>query len=165
MTIDMSEQRDLASLQRRILRLAESVDRAILCAHQSLLAHDAAEARKVVVGDTIIDSLRDDIEREVHQLLAGMRPLLGADLRATSTALVLAGELERIADDAKAIAQIVVEITECLPQELPAALNQMAYKVRAMLQLAIRAVVTRDSTAVERLQPALGMVETSYRSL
>jgi phosphate transport system protein len=99
---------ELADLQQHLLRLAESVDRAIIGAVWAITHHSETEAQRVIAGDADIDALRDTIEDVVFHLLACQQPLLGSDLRSVSTAPVLAAELERIGDYAKGIAALVL---------------------------------------------------------
>jgi phosphate transport system protein len=154
---------DLADLQRRLLRLAELVDRAIVGALGAFTRHNANEAERVIADDSVIDELRTDIEGEVLRLLANEQPILGSDLRTVSAVLLLANELERIGDYAKGIAVVVLRGVDMARQEPPVPLRQMAYKAREMLQQAIRAVVTQDAMAAGRLQQADETVDALYR--
>lgn len=154
---------DLADLQRRLLRLAELVDRAIVDALWAFTRNNTNEAARVIAGDSMVDELRADIEGEVLRLLANEQPILGSDLRTVSAVLLLANELERIGDYAKGIAAVVLRSVDMSRQEPPPLLHQMAHKAREMLQQAIRAVVTQDATAVGQLQHADETVDALYR--
>jgi phosphate transport system protein len=156
---------DLARVQQRLLHLAEAVDRAIISAQRALLTHDMVEAQQIITADLLIDRLRVELEDEVHRLFVQQSSLLGADLRAATSTLILAAELERIGDYAKGIAAIIVRSADLAPQELPPSLSQIAYKAREMLQQAIRAVIKRDPTTVHRLRKADMLVDISYQLL
>lgn len=152
----------VTDLYRRLLRLAEQVDRAIVGAFAAFTQHDASEAERVVAGDLVIDELRAAIEGEVLQLLVDRQQLSGSDLRSVSAILVLANELERIGDYARGIAAIVLRMRSAADLESLALINQMVHRARDMLQQAIRAVVTQDATIVEQLQQIDVIVDTLY---
>jgi phosphate transport system protein len=156
---------DLARVQQRLLHLAEAVDRAIISAQRALLTHDMIESQRVVTADLLIDRLRIELEDEVHRLFAQQPSLLGADLRAATSTLILATELERIGDYAKGIAVIIIRSAALVPQEPPPSLSQMAYKAREMLQQAIRAVIKRDPTTLHRLRQTDQFVDSCYHQL
>ena len=155
---------DLADLQRRLLWLAETVEQAIVRAVWALMNADAAAARRVIAGDTTIDSLRYDLEEFALRLIVRGQPLAG-DLREISAFMALAAELERIGDYAEGIAKIVLRRAALPDLEVPATLNEMARAAREMLQQALRALVERDAAAVERLERADDTVDQLYRQL
>ena len=66
---------DLAELQRRLVLLSETVDRAIANAVRALLHQDISAAQRVVNGDAAIDELRYDLEEEALQLMARQQPM------------------------------------------------------------------------------------------
>lgn len=156
---------DLVRVQQRLLYLAEAVDRAIISAQRALLTQDIAEAQQIIIADLLIDQLRVALEDDVHRLFAQQSALLGADLRAATSTLILAAELERIGDYAKGIASIVVRCDPFALQELPPSLSQMAYKARDMLQQAMRAVITRDPMTMHRLRIADQLIDSLYQQL
>ena len=155
---------DLADLQRRLLWLAEPVEQAIVRAVWALMNADAAAARRVIAGDTTIDSLRYDLEEYALRLIVRGQPFAG-DLRTISAFMSLAAELERIGDYAEGIAKIVLRRAALPKLKVPAILNEMAGAARAMLQQGLRALVERDATAVERLERADDTVDQLYRQL
>ena len=71
----------------------------------SLENMDLELARKVVKGDDEIDALKRVIEEMSYEILGRFQPL-ASDLRRVVMAIKIAGELERIADQAVNIAQV-----------------------------------------------------------
>jgi phosphate transport system protein len=165
MTSRANYQTDLARVQQRLLHLAEAVDRAIISAQRALLAHDMVEAQRIIIADLLIHRLRGELEDDVHRLLIQRTLLLGADLRAATSALIVAAELERIGDYAKGIAAIMVRSADLAFQEPPPSLSQMAYKAREMLQQAMRALIKRDPMIVHRLRDTDQFVDRFYQQL
>ena len=152
---------DIADLQRRLLTLGDIVDRAIVNAVWALMHHDIGGARRVIANDTDIDEQRYLLEDEALRLIARQQPLAG-DLRAISSWMGLASELERIGDYAEGIAAVALRAAELPMLEPPVLLNQMASEARVMLRQAIQAIVARDPTAAERMERADDQVDALY---
>ncbi|HLL78782.1 MAG TPA: PhoU domain-containing protein [Ktedonobacteraceae bacterium] len=97
--------KELESLNEQILRLGALVDEALEKSLAALETGDLAASGMVIEGDTIIDSLRAAIEEHAIRLLTLQQPLGGRDLRLLTSALSIAGDLERMGDGAAGIAQ------------------------------------------------------------
>src|SRR6266699_1151623 len=102
--------RELHELDAQIIRLGGLVDDALGTALEALETGDLAEAGMVIEADTIIDSLRAAIEEHTIRLLTLQQPLGGRDLRLLTSALSIAGDLERTGDGAAGIAQIILRM-------------------------------------------------------
>ena len=152
---------DIADLERRLLALGEMVDRAIVNAIWALMHHDVGGARRVIANDTAIDEQRYEIEEQALRLIARQQPLAG-DLRAISSWMGLASELERIGDYAEGLAAVVVRTADLPVLEPPLLLEQMAIEARMMLRKAIHAIVARDATAAEQMERADDHVDELY---
>src|SRR6266446_7194405 len=101
---------ELAELNEQITRLGSLVDDALGQALEALQAGDQAKAGMVIETDAIIDSLRAAVEEHTIRLLTLQQPLGGRDLRFLTSALSIAGDLERIGDGAAGIAQIILRM-------------------------------------------------------
>lgn len=102
--------KELESLNEQILRLGTLVDEALEKSLAALESGDLAASGMVIEGDTIIDSLRAAIEEHAIRLLTLQQPLGGRDLRLLTSALSIAGDLERMGDGAAGIAQIILRM-------------------------------------------------------
>ena len=102
--------KELHELDEQILRLGRLVDEALEKALDALKSGDLATSGMVIEGDTIIDSLRAAIEEHTIRLLTLQQPLGGRDLRFLTSALSIAGDLERTGDGAEGIAQIILRM-------------------------------------------------------
>ncbi len=102
--------KELQELNEQIQRLGALVDDALEQALAALETGDLAASGMVIEGDTIIDSLRAAIEEHTIRLLTLQQPLGGRDLRFLTSALSIAGDLERMGDGAAGIAQIILRM-------------------------------------------------------
>jgi phosphate transport system protein len=102
--------KELQELDTQIIRLGTLVDEALDLALEALESGDLAKAGMVIEGDSIIDSLRATVEEHAIRLLTLQQPLGGRDLRLLTSALSIAGDLERAGDGAAGIAQILLRM-------------------------------------------------------
>ena len=102
--------KELQELDTQIIRLGTLVDEALDLALEALESEDLATAGMVIEGDSIIDSLRATVEEHAIRLLTLQQPLGGRDLRLLTSALSIAGDLERTGDGAAGIAQILLRM-------------------------------------------------------
>src|SRR5579864_3884200 len=103
--------KELRELDTQILHLGSLVDDALAKALEALETADQAKSGMVIEADAIIDSLRAAIEEHTIRLLTLQQPLGGRDLRFLTSALSIAGDLERTGDGAAGIAQIILRMT------------------------------------------------------
>jgi phosphate transport system protein len=103
--------KELSELDAQILKLGSLVDDALAKALEALESGDIAKSGLVIEGDAIIDSLRAAVEEHTIRLLTLQQPLGGRDLRYLTSALSVAGDLERTGDGAAGIAQIILRMT------------------------------------------------------
>src|SRR5207248_11017977 len=103
--------KELQLLDEQIVRLGSLVDDALAKALEALETGDIAKAGLVIEGDAIIDSLRAAVEEHTIRLLTLQQPLGGRDLRYLTSALSIAGDLERTGDGAAGIAQIILRMS------------------------------------------------------
>ncbi len=111
-------------------------ENAINSAMRSLLERDSDLARKVIDGDSEIDSKDTELEDRCISLLALRQPA-ARDLRFITTAIKIDGHLERIGDMAVNIAEKAIILNE-LPQLKPYIdLPRMAEITRQMIGKAL----------------------------
>src|SRR5881275_2022483 len=103
--------KELRDLDAQLIRLGGLVDDALAKALEALETGDQAKSGMVIEADAIIDSLRAAIEEHTIRLLTLQQPLGGRDLRYLTSALSIAGDLERTGDGAAGIAQIILRMT------------------------------------------------------
>lgn len=180
--------KELHELDAQMIQLGNLVDDALGKALDALENGDQAMSGMVIEGDVIIDSLRAAIEEHTIRLLTLQQPLGGRDLRYLTSALSIAGDLERTGDGAAGIAQIIlrmtplhnggfsssyipvendlthmsndgVEITEASIMQALLALGQEA---RRVLQGTMKAFAERDASAARFLWEEDDVVDVRY---
>lgn len=102
--------KELQELDSQIRELGSLVDEALGKALGALAGGDLSLASRVIESDTLIDSLRVTIEEHTIRLLTLQQPLGTRDLRFLTSALSIAGDLERTGDGAEGIAQIILRM-------------------------------------------------------
>ena len=103
--------KELQDLSEQIIKLGALVDDALGKALEALETGDLAKSGMVIEADAMIDSLRAAIEEHTIRLLTLQQPLGGRDLRFLTSALSIAGDLERTGDGAAGIAQIILRMS------------------------------------------------------
>lgn len=133
---------DLAEQGERVYRLAE---RSVECYFDL----DMAKARTISQLDDEIDRVDVEIERASIPLLA-MGPTDPYEIRSVLTVVKVNNELERIADCAVAIAEVVLR--EATPAErMPDTFRVMANSVLGMLRDSTKALASNDAPLAQRV--------------
>jgi phosphate transport system protein len=120
------------------------VEKATLEAVDALKNRDLELARQVYANDSLINQKRFDLEREIIVTIATVQPIMAGDLRLIASILEVVGELERMGDYAKGIANICIQIG-AQPHIKPLIdIPRMVDIAVEMLHKAIGAFVTQD---------------------
>ncbi|MBE1294850.1 MAG: phosphate signaling complex protein PhoU [Rhodobacteraceae bacterium] len=136
--------RDLETIQARIMKMGGLVEAAIMEAARALETRDEELAQKVRADDKAIDGLEELINEEAARVIA-IRAPAAVDLRVVLSVMKIAGNLERIGEYAKNIAKRTgVLIQGHDTTESAAALRRMAREVELMLKDALDAYIQRD---------------------
>jgi phosphate transport system protein len=102
-------EQEMGHLQYQVLALGTMAERAVRSSVEALARQDLAAAQRIMDGDHLINERRFDLENEILTIIATQQPM-AVDLRKLASMLELVGEVERIADYAKGIANIAVMI-------------------------------------------------------
>ena len=173
---------ELQALNDQIVRLGDLVDDALGKALQALDTGDIALAGMVIEGDEIIDSLRSAIEEHAIRLLTLQQPLGSRDLRYLTSALAIAGDLERTGDGVAGIAQNILRMvplrTQADPQlKLPSSeegahgaiagtimrsLLDLGNEARRLLKGTMKAFANRDVRAARYISEEDDVVDVRY---
>ncbi|MDD4002693.1 MAG: phosphate signaling complex protein PhoU [Clostridia bacterium] len=102
---------ELKKLKLSLLTLCAEVSAQIENSITSLISCDIALARETASRDDIIDNMELDIEKQCHKILLRENPV-AKDFREVFAALKMITDLERIADQAEDIANIVIGFGE-----------------------------------------------------
>lgn len=130
-------------LRQRLLTMASHAANHVRLAIKALVERDDEQARQVEEADNILDSLEVEIDEAAIQLL--LRAPLARDLRLIMVATKLGHDLERVGDEATAIARRSRDLSR-EPQLKPYVdLPRMSQMVLEMLGTAIDAFVRGDT--------------------
>lgn len=157
--------RDLESIQAKIMRMGGLVEEAISQATTALETNDVELAMTVRKADKIIDALEEEVNDEAARIIALRQPI-ASDLRTVLSIFRVSANLERIGDYAKNIAkrsQAVIELPS-VPGET-ASLKRMARQVELMLKDALDAYIQKDADLAEDVRQRDLEVDQMYSAL
>jgi phosphate transport system protein len=100
----------LYEIWTRILHLGTLVETSLEQTIQAMQSSNLALCGQVIEADRTIDEVRSKVEQLAFQSLTLQQPLGGYDLRFLSSAFSIAGDLERMGDNAEGIAQLLLRM-------------------------------------------------------
>jgi phosphate transport system protein len=142
-------QNELDDLTNRIVTIAELSGRALSDAIDALFTNDTDQASDVIKKDIYIDRGELEINDKVVLLIAKQQPV-ATDLRRIIVFLRIATDIERMADNAKNIAQSTVLLGNSDLQKLDN-LKKLHDLVQIMLEKAIVAFKNEDVNIAKEL--------------
>jgi len=154
---------ELNQLKVRLLTMSGEAEAALGLAVEALLERDPEKARRVILGDRVIDGMEMEIEEQCINLLALQQPM-ARDLRMLTSALKIANDLERVGDHAVNIAQSAERLSESRPITPEPEIVEMARLAREMLSDALEAFIRGDAQAgreVCRRDPKVDLLHRS----
>lgn len=134
----------LENLRRQLIGMGAEVENQIRLAVEALVECDAAQARRVIERDHVVDQMEIRIEEEAIHLLATQQPVAG-DLRLLVASLKINTDLERIGDHAVNIAEAAERMSHVKPFKPWIDVPHMAEIARGMLKDSLDAFVRRDA--------------------
>lgn len=138
--------RELTQIQDEVLRLGSMVEQAIQRAIRALKMRDVELARQIIADDEEINALRYAIEEKSLTAIATQQPV-ASDLRTIIAATHIAIDMERMADHAEGIAQLVTRMADQPLLKPLIDLPRMANVACEMLRASLDAFVAGDPTA------------------
>ncbi|MCC7353975.1 MAG: phosphate signaling complex protein PhoU [Anaerolineae bacterium] len=155
-------ERELARLREDLLAMGSEVQRAISRSIIALDDRDVELARSIIAEDEVINDHRFRIETACHGIMATQQPT-ARDLRVLIAALMIAVDLERMADHAKGIAKTVT-LTAREPSFPPAPdLHRMSDSVRRMLDQGLQAFAETDVELAQRVCASDDEIDHLYK--
>ena len=155
---------ELSHVKVRLLTMSGEAEAALGLAVEALLERDEEKARRVIVGDRVIDSMEVEIEEQCIHLLALQQPM-ARDLRMLTSALKIANDLERVGDHAVNIAQSAERLSQARPITPEPEIIEMARLARDMLSDALEAFIRGDAAAGREVCLRDDKVDALHRSV
>jgi phosphate transport system protein len=142
--------RELDTLQDRVLLLGGETETALQKAMVGLVERDSTAAHDVLKGDDRIDQLEVEIDRSCIDIIALRQPA-ARDLRFVISVAKITPILERIADHACNIARVAIDLND-EPQLKPYVdLPRMAELASSMLRAALDAFTSRNAQVAREI--------------
>lgn len=134
-------EQELNELKQKLLTMASHANTAVTNAVKALIERNDELARDVKAKDDLLDGLEMDVDELAVQLLS--KAPLASDLRLIIVAMKICHDLERVGDEATAIAKRAIELNQ-EPQLKPYVdIPRMAAMALEMLNDALDAFVNR----------------------
>ena len=144
-------EQELAELKNKLLTMASHAEAALKNAIKALVDRDEELARNVKTADDVLDQLEIEMDEMAVTLLA--KAPLASDLRLIIVAMKISHDLERVGDEATAIAKRAIELNQ-EPQLKPYVdIPRMAAMGLEMLNDALDAFVNRDTEKARAVIP------------
>jgi len=133
----------LEKLNKSLVEMGETVEKAINDATKALVEKDIELAKKIVEFDDEIDEKEKEIESQCLKIIIQQHPVAG-DLKLVSAVLKIITDLERIGDHAADISEITLLLAEFPYIKELKHIPQMAEETMKMLTKSIEAFVNKD---------------------
>lgn len=142
---------DLGGLRQRLLTMASHAANAVRAAMKALADRDDEYCAQVEQQDSLIDDFEKEVDDQAIQLL--LKAPLARDLRFIVMATKIGHDLERVGDEATAIARRARKLNAEPDAPSPVDLPRMAALVLDLLAQAIEAFVAVDSERARAVIP------------
>src|SRR5579862_376517 len=154
----------LQLLQDDLLSMGAAVEKQIEEAVDALKRRDLQAAERTAARDSEIDHMRYEIEERCIELFATQNPM-ASDLRAVTSALIIANELERMGDYAEGICKLTIKMAGEQPLKPLIDIPRMSVQAQSMLRRALRAYVDRDLDAAREIWKEDDMLDDLYQQI
>ena len=135
--------RQLEELNNEMISMGVQISQAIGNAINALLSQNVDKAKEAIAYDEEIDQKEREIESLCFKLLLSQQPV-ARDLRQISAALKMITDMERIADQAVDISELVIKMSRLPYADAVKEIPEMAERVQEMVRNAAKSFVERD---------------------
>ena len=153
----------LTELRDEILKMGSMVDEELKLALEALDKLDEDLAHQVYDADKAVNAMRFDIEEQCFALIVTQQPAAG-DLRAIVAVMNMIVDLERMGDQAKGIAKVILHMTRPTKSQ-PVELKQMGNIVGMMLRNSMKAYAQNNVELAKLVIPQDDEVDELYAQL
>lgn len=133
----------LAELKDLLTKMGELNCEAIGDAVTALETQDTELARRTKAVERLVDEKEQQIERLCLKLILKQQPV-ASDLLFVTSAMKMITDMERIADQAVDISELVIKMSRLPYADSVQEISEMAERVQAMVRSAARSFVERD---------------------
>jgi phosphate transport system protein len=136
-------EQQLKKLHNDLVEMGEFIEMTIAKTMEAFKINNYVLAKEVYDNDDIADELEAKIERRALRILLFQQPV-ARDLRTISTALMITTDMERICDQAKSIAAIMLRFEGQELIEKPDKVLTMGEKCVEMVNSSVKAFINSD---------------------
>ena len=133
----------IAKLKDLLIQMGQLNTEAIADAVTALETQDVALAQKTKSVETLVDEKEQEIERLCLKLILKQQPV-ASDLLFITSAMKMITDMERIADQAADISELVIKMSKLPYAESLTEIAEMADRVQALVRNATKSFVERD---------------------
>ena len=156
--------RQINQLFDEVLVMGSMVEEAVIDSVEALKKRDIEAARRIYVGDQLINEKRYEIETQCLTTIATQQPM-ATDLRIMAAIMEIITELERIGDYAKGIARINMLMSDEPLVKPLIDIPRMAELGLDMLKRALEAFVNQDAEAARKIPKEDDIVDALYNQV
>ncbi len=152
---------ELQALKDRLLTMAGYAEQSVRNAVRALTERDDELAQRVKHDDDVLDRLEMEIDEHAIHMLA--KAPLASDLRLIAMAMKISHDLERVGDEATAIAKRALDLNREAPLRLHLDLPRLSSLALEMLKDALDAFVQRDAPKARAIVPRDKQVDALHK--
>ena len=157
--------KELEDVRARVLEMGGTVEEHLTTALEALADGNPGLAELAASNDYKVNTMEIDIDADCTAILARRQPAAG-DLRLVLAMTRITTDLERIGDEAKKIARVVLRLTESEgPKAYYIGVLNMGGRVRRNLRAALDALARMDSKAALQVAREDSLVDQEYDAI
>lgn len=156
--------RQINQLFDEVLVMGSMVEKAVIDSVEALQKRDIEAARRIYVGDQLINEKRYEIETQCLTTIATQQPM-ATDLRIMAAIMEIITELERIGDYAKGISRINMLMSDEPLVKPLIDIPRMAELGLDMLKRALEAFVNQDAETARKIPKEDDIVDALYNQV
>lgn len=155
---------ELNTVFNKLFSMCRTVEIAIEKSINSLVQRDEALAAEVIKEDKNVDNLEHEIEQDCLKILLMEHPV-ASDFREVSAALKMITDLERIADQAADISEIVFGFGQEKFIKEPIRIKEMAKLATVMVKDSVLSLINRDIELARSLDKRDDRVDELFKEI
>mgnify|MGYP001432768182 CR=1 FL=1 len=154
---------ELTDVKDNVIQLARLSGKALEQAIDALYSQNTEKAEAIIQHDAKIDRMEMEINEKAVLLIAKQQPV-AKDLRRIIMTLRIVTDIERMADNAKNIANSTIQLAQ-YETSVPLSIRNMYEKVTSMLNRAILAFEHEDITLAKQLAVMDDEIDELYHTM
>lgn len=154
---------ELTDVKDNVIQLARLSGKALEQAIDALYSQNTEKAEAIIQHDAKIDRMEMEINEKAVLLIAKQQPV-AKDLRRIIMTLRIVTDIERMADNAKNIANSTIQLAQ-YETSVPFSIRNMYEKVTSMLNRAILAFEHEDITLAKQLAVMDDEIDELYHTM